>query len=125
MQIVTRHILFIAALLMTVPAFAGQDILKCTDAEGKVTLTDRPCNGADEASVLVTAADTPPAVQRSPARPYAPGVLLPRRQPSYKPLPPSRIMSRDVATLKAARITMHLLDGPASPMQQQRIAVFP
>lgn len=120
-----RHIFFISAMLMAAPAFAGQEILKCTDAEGNVTLTDRPCNGADETAVLVTAAETPPAVQRSPARPYAPGVLLPRRQPSYKPVPPSRIMSRDVATLKAARITMHLLDGPASPMQQQRIAAFP
>ncbi len=125
MQIVTRHFLFFSALLVTVPAFAGQEVLKCTDAEGNVTLTDRPCDGADDATVLVTAGAPPPAVQRSPARPYAPGVLLPRRQPSYKPMPPSRIMSRDVATLKAARITMHLLDGPASPMQQQRIAAFP
>jgi hypothetical protein len=124
MQTATRPILFSAALLLCAPAFAGADIFKCTGADGHVTLTDRPCDGAAEATVLVAAAETAPAAVDRPARPYAAGVLLPRRQPAYKPVPPSRIMARDVATLKAARITMQLLDGPASRLQQ-RVAVFP
>ena len=124
MQIATRHILFIAALLMTIPAFAGQDSLKCTDAQGTVTLTDRPCNGGEEATVLATPAGPAPAALDRPARPYAAGVLLPRPQPNTRPVPPSRILARDVATLKAARTALQLLDGPASRLQQ-RIAVFP
>jgi hypothetical protein len=125
MKTTARRTLLIATLLLSASAWAGTDVVKCTDGEGHVTLTDRPCSGGAEATVLVAAAETPPAVQPSaPARPYAAGVLLPRRQPSYKPVPPSRIMARDVATLKAARITMQLLDGPASALQQ-RVAAWP
>jgi hypothetical protein len=58
-----------------------------------------------------------------PARPYAEGVLRASRLPSYKPVPTSRMLARDVATLKAAVLTMHLLDGPAA--RQRRIAAMP
>ena len=125
MTTTARSIMLLATLLLAASAWAGGEVVKCTDAEGHVTLTDRPCERGAQAALLVSEAEAPPAALPSaPARPYAAGVLLPRRQPSYKPVPPSRIMARDVATLKAARLTMQLLDGPA-PAMQRRVAVFP
>jgi hypothetical protein len=128
MKTTARRTLFIATLLLSASAWAGTEVVKCTDSEGRVTLTDRPCGGGAEETVLVagpeTAAETAAPVPRSaPARPYAEGVLRASRLPSYKPLPTSRILARDVATLKAAVLTMHLLDGPAA--RQRRIAAMP
>ena len=128
MKTTARRTLLIATLLLSASAWAGTEVVKCTDSEGHVTLTDRPCSGGAEETVLAAApemaAEAAPPVQRSmPARPYAEGVLRARSLPSYKPLPSSRMMARDVATLKAAVLTMHLLDGPAA--RQRRIAAMP
>ena len=132
----------IAAGIATAPlAFAGTGIVKCVAEDGHVTLTDEPC-GAAERSVTVVAASAAQVesaatvaepAQASPAAAptLARTVQMTRaRMPAATALrsslsrfdPPSRSLSRDVSTLKAARQAMHLLDSAASSMRAQRIA---
>jgi hypothetical protein len=119
-------------------AWAGTDILKCVDRGGHVTLTDQPCPaGSAVEKVLVPdagggsyggsgaagstgagadeAAGTPamPAMEHFPAPPPAPRARL--RQPAAR-----RALSRDAATLKAARAQMLLRDEGQA--RQRRLA---
>lgn len=139
------HLLFatgIAAGLASAPlAAAGTGIVKCVAEDGHVTLTDEPCGagGNHRHAAFRGAAQVEPApatlepAQASPAaaptlartvqmtRARMPTVTVARSAYSRFD-PPSRSLSRDVSTLKAARQAMHLLDSAASSMRAQRIA---
>jgi len=93
-------------------AMAGSEIVKCIDASGQVTLTDQPC-AAGTSTVRLT--NDPPSASASTSAP-SPSVerhLLPTaglRQAALQRPPVVRAapLSRDVATLKAARRMMML-----------------
>ena len=125
--------LILAAFAFAPAALAGSEIVKCIDAVGHVTLTDQPCSGSSttvrvtqgpvvvadsvavgnavaepEAEVEVAAAPRVATVERH----TAPALL---RQASWKtpPAPRSRPLARDVATLKAARLQLLMMDSAA------------
>ncbi|MGZ8288036.1 MAG: DUF4124 domain-containing protein [Telluria sp.] len=125
-----RSTIIIAGLVFASSTFAGTDVIKCTGADGHVTLTDRQCDGDAEQVVLQSApapsvqADEPlpEAVRSSPDR-YQIKALPPRaRAASYAyAQPPGRALARDVATLQQARRTLMLLDS-TMPTRQALVA---
>ncbi len=144
---ITRTI-FLAGMAISAGSVAGPDIVKCIDAEGKVTFTDAQCPGSTQTVAVVlgntaSAAETidvvhavdnpaenqadvqspePVIAQASVERDYS--IRLPMR----RPLPIVRnqstgsALSRDVATLKAARANLQLLDTAHQAMRAQRVA---
>lgn len=123
MKRLASHLSFIfAALAATPAALAGSEVLKCVDAAGHVTLTDKPCeNGAhgtrlgDNPEPYAMAAQPQPvAVQRSEAAPAMLG------QQDWRPRLPQRArpLAHDVATLKAARAQLMLTDAVRQPRPQ-------
>lgn len=122
-----RQLCLIAAIVAAPAAMAGTDIKKCVDAAGRVTLTDQPCPAGARAATLSIQSSLPPAVTAAqlrslPAERYvAPPARLQNgkwRPPQARPRVP---LSRDVATLKAARAQQLLLDGARD--QQPALAV--
>jgi hypothetical protein len=133
------------ATLAAPAALAGNDIVKCVDAQGRVTLTDQPCD-TGSASVRLAAGPAPGAssaygassggdtgsggpeaasAQLAPqpaAQPTAQRHILPAaelRHSSWRPPVPAAQgalhtapLARDVATLKAARRALLLLESP-------------
>jgi hypothetical protein len=98
-------------------AYAGSDIVKCVDGEGRVTLTDQAC---DSGTTTVRLANSPAdeGITRAEAHPLAvehgvlpPAPALQRRQVMQRVK--AKPMMRDVATLKAARAQLLLLDAGA------------
>jgi len=119
--------LILAALAAAPAVLAGSEVLKCVDASGHVTLTDQPCEAGSQATRLTagapeTAAEAPApgeaaqgiAVQRYEAPPR----LL--RQHDWRPrvAQHDRPLARDVATLKAARAQLMLIDAVRQPRPQ-------
>lgn len=123
----------LAAIAFAPAALAGSEIVKCVDSAGHVTLTDQPCSGN---ATTVRVAQTPVVIAESvavgavvaepeaetAAAPQAAGVerhttrtLL--RQANWKtpPAPRSGPLAPDVATLKAARLQMLMLDSTRRP----------
>ena len=115
-----RHLcLSILLAAMAAPAslvHAGADIVKCVDGAGRITLTDQPCEPGASTVRLASA----PAEGITRAEPYPlaveQGALPPpavqRRAPA--PRVKAKPMMRDVATLKAARAQLLLMDAGAS-----------
>lgn len=120
----------LAAFAFAPAALAGSEIVKCVDPSGHVTLTDQPCSASAETVRLTPVAASGPAGETAPgadelvadadvstASPVATAerhtVRALVRQSSWKtpPAPGSRPLARDVATLKAARLQMLMLDG--------------
>jgi hypothetical protein len=112
--------LVLAAIAAPPAALAGSEILKCVDAGGHVTLTDQPCESGAHATRLVSAAASenpsplPAAGEAQPLavqRYEAPPALL--RQQNWRPkvAQRDRPLARDVATLKAARAQLLLIDA--------------
>jgi hypothetical protein len=105
-----------ATWLATPAAMAGTDVLKCTDPQGHVTLTDQPCESGATATRLVqdaggtttTAPLADTASGSAPRRHTLPvtDVSRPQRQAMDRPAP----LSRDIATLKEARRALLLMD---------------
>lgn len=100
--------MFAAMVLAAPAAMAGNDIVKCVDADGHVTLTDQPC-GAGAATVRVDQDRN-----AAPLRPTTQRHVLPaadlrnwRRPDLSRPA----ALTGDVATLKAAHRTLMLLDA--------------
>ena len=131
-----RTSIFIATMLAASAAFAGADIVKCVDQNGKVTLTDAGCGEAVEA-VVSPAEASPTAVAESQASdavavplPVAPRAAAQRMsyapQPVQYSVPPARraakMLSRDVETLRAARLSMQVLDDASANARHQRLA---
>ncbi|MDB5962123.1 MAG: hypothetical protein JWP59_3417 [Massilia sp.] len=123
--------LLAGATAFAAPAFAGGDIVKCVDADGRVTITDHQC-GSGVSKVLVPAAmNTAPGTQEAavpaapPAKLVRPGVqrvVLTAEPVTHDnfidPRPRSKMLDRDAATLRAARTSLQVLDEA----RQQRVA---
>jgi hypothetical protein len=94
---------------MAPAAMAGNDIVKCIDANGHVTLTDQPCE-AGNATVRL-ASETPASGMAAAQRHVLPATELRhdgwKRPQVVRPAP----LSGDVATLKAARRTLMLQEA--------------
>jgi hypothetical protein len=96
----------IAGAVLAAPAAmaaGGNDIVKCVDSSGHVTLTDQPC----EAGATTVRLDQDSAPQRHvlPAADLRHEAW--KRPAAARPAP----LSRDVATLKAARRMLMLQDA--------------
>lgn len=92
---------------VTAPAaMAGNEIVKCIDTSGHVTLTDQPCEAGTETVRLING--TPATATAEPAHSAGQRHVLPAaelRHAAWKQPPAVHAapLSRDVATLKAAR----------------------
>ena len=114
-----RHLcLSILVAAMAAPAAqAGADIVKCVDGAGRVTLTDQPCeNGATMVRLANSPADE--GIARAEPYPLAAGQDVLPPAPAVQPRQASqrvksKPMTRDVATLKAARAQFLLMDAGA------------
>ena len=103
----------IAATILAAPAaMAGNDIVKCVDADGHVTLTDQPC-AAGAATVRLEQdraqerAAPPPAPQRQVLHAAPLRQVAWRRPDLSRPAP----LTRDVATLREAHRAWMLQDA--------------
>ncbi|MFC4932725.1 DUF4124 domain-containing protein [Massilia sp. GCM10023247] len=127
-QLSSQLALALAALAATPAALAGSEIMKCVDASGHVTLTDQPCASGERATRLLVVAAAEPASasgpesaagQPSAAQRYdaSPAML---RQQDWRPRMANRDrpLARDVATLKAARAQLMLIDADRHPRPQ-------
>lgn len=124
-RLASRLTLSLAVLAAAPAALAGSEVLKCVDNAGHVTLTDQPCEAGARVTRLVSAAgpDTATADQPAAAQPAAtpvtryeaPPAML--RQQDWRPRMPNRDrpLARDVATLKAARAQLLLIDADRHP----------
>jgi len=86
-------------------AVAGNEIVKCIDSSGHVTLTDQPCE-AGTATVRLASETPAPAPAASVAqaqRHVLPAAELRHAVWKQPPVVRAAPLSRDVATLKAAR----------------------
>jgi hypothetical protein len=136
--------LILAAFAFAPAALAGSEIVKCVDSSGHATLTDQPCGGnATTLRLTPGAPEAPsgvleqgePEADADAGRVFEPGAevgpapverhvatrgLL--RQPDWKtpPAPGSKPLARDVATLKAARLQLLMMDSAAK--RQPRLA---
>lgn len=110
-----------AAMILAAPvALAGNEIVKCVDADGRVTLTDQPC-GARASTVRLdqdrTASQSPSQSQSQPQPQFQPDVqrhVLPAadlRQWRRPDLSRAAPLKQDVATLRAAHRMLMLQDA--------------
>ena len=124
--------LMLAAIAALPAALAGTEILKCVDSAGHVTLTDQPCQGAVRVTRMSPGSSSDSASygssgtasatgsgsgsgmdsQAVPLQRYAAAPRM-QQQHDWRPRLPARDrpLARDVATLKAARAQMMLLDA--------------
>jgi hypothetical protein len=134
-----RSSIFMVAMLAASAAFANADnIVKCVDQNGKVTLTDAEC-GEGIKTVVVTAgteggptASTDIEAEDGAIAAAAPVARRAAQRVAYSPPPvqhdnwtarrASKMLSRDVETLKAARLSMRVLDEASATARQQRLA---
>lgn len=121
----------LSSLLLASTASAGTEINKCVSATGAVTLTDEPCPPDTRALRLVSAspdasaaaAPAPDAGARMGIERYASAPLPRRFVPPKRSPAPTRGLTPDVATLKAARANMQLFD--LASQRAGRVASFP
>lgn len=122
-----RSTIIIAGLMLASSTFANTDIVKCTDDDGHVTLTDRQCDAGDDEVVVARSAPDSASVDdaAAPAEPLPQAVRTgdryqlhalpppPRmRAGNYANIqPPGRALARDVLTLQQARRTLMLMDS--------------
>jgi hypothetical protein len=117
-RLASQLTLVFAAIAAAPAALAGSEILKCVDAGGHVTLTDQPCESGARATRLVSnAAPESAAVGSGEVHPLAvqryEAPVAMQRQHNWRPRVPQndRPLARDVATLKAARAQLLLIDA--------------
>lgn len=123
-QPATTCAIFLAGMVFTCSALAS-DINKCVAPSGTVTLTDEPCpSGQDTVKVFSGPSDSPVIPAQAVATPerFTVGRLPPRFVTLGTNPKPARGLALDVATLRAARLNMHLLDNAADVLRSQRIA---
>ncbi|MES2760229.1 MAG: DUF4124 domain-containing protein [Pseudomonadota bacterium] len=136
-----RSSLLFTALFAASAAFAGSaDIVKCVDQEGRVTLTDNQCSAGVQTVVLAAAEEPAPAeAATDTAVVAAETVAVPAARRitrlTYTAPPPiqhdswsaprakNRMLARDVETLKAARLSMQVLDQASASVKHQRVAL--
>lgn len=110
----------LSAAMAAPAAMAGNEIVKCVDTAGHVTLTDQPCEAG--AATVRLSSDTQPSQQQPQQQPLQLAPQQPQQAQRHV-LPPAELrqaawkrpqvvrpapLSRDVATLKAARRMMML-----------------
>lgn len=128
----TTRALFLAGMVFGSGAFAGNDINKCVTPAGHVTLTDDACpSGSHTVKVIsgpaeadehgTPAAPAPTVLQSAYNERFTVGRLPPRYVTLMKSPTPARGLALDVATLRAARLNMHLLDNAAQALRAQRL----
>jgi hypothetical protein len=135
-----RTSIFISAMLAASAAFAGADIVKCVDQNGQVTLTDAQCGEAAQTVPVAAAANTPadgsaqatsadtatlpaaPAARRTSIERIVVAPAQMRHDNWSAPRPGGRMLARDVETLKAARLSMQVLDEASATARHQRLA---
>jgi hypothetical protein len=135
-----RTSMFIAAMLAASASFAGADVVKCVDQDGHVTLTDAQCHEGAAMDVVAGAHETPvpaasdelstapavPAVRRVVQRVVVQDYVLPpgaSQQTAWSsPRPASRPLARDVETLKAAKLSLQVMDEASAALRHQRLA---
>ena len=128
-----RNSIFIAAILTASAAFAGGDIVKCVDQNGHVTLTENQCSEGVQTVLVAGGSETPaalsseaaPAPAAAPARRVQRIVYIPeaiQHDSLAASLPRAKMLSRDAATLKAARTSMQVMDEASSALRHQRLA---
>lgn len=124
----TARTLFIACMVFASSAFAT-DINKCVDASGLVTLTDAVCPGGTHASKVISGpsdnideSTAAAPVSRPTVEHYAAQRVPARTAPFARATAPARGLSLDIATLKAARANMLLVDNAAQSTRSQRLA---
>lgn len=124
--------IILAGMLATSAVSAGTEIVKCVDQDGKVTLTDAACPADAKTAVVFAGSNEPatappsgepPAFMADAAERYTVPRIARRALPVVKPMSASGALSRDVATLKAARQNLRLLDSAAQAMRSQRVAL--
>jgi hypothetical protein len=111
-----------AAWLAAPAAMAGNDIVKCIDAEGHVTLTDQPC-APGAATIRLTDERRVQGVERVAAALPAPAPqrhvvsAAELRHPAWRP-PVVRAapLARDVETLQAAHRALMLMHNPRTSL---------
>lgn len=134
-----RSSIFITALLAASAAFAGADVVKCVDQDGHVTLTDAQCGAGVQSVVVAGVAEGAPqaAAEQAADTAMLPATAAGRRvatqRVAFAPAqiqhdswsskrPSGRMLSRDVETLKAARLSMQVLDEASATARHQRLA---
>lgn len=120
-RLATQLSLVCAALAATPAALAGSEVLKCVDAGGHVTLTDQPCESGARMTRLSSglSSNAAPATPDAGAEVHPVGVQRYEAPPamvhqqSWRPkvVQRDRPLARDVATLKAARAQLLLIDA--------------
>jgi hypothetical protein len=90
--------------LVAPAAMAGNEIVKCIDASGHITLTDQPCAAGNTTVKLSSETPLPQRHVVTPAELRHEGWKRPQ---VVRPAP----LSRDVATLKEARRTLMLSEA--------------
>ena len=130
----TTRALFLAGMIFASSAFAGADINKCVSASGSVTLTDEACPSNAETIKIVSKSDdsaTDDSAQSgapamTPARVsverYTVARLPARNVVRTRAAEPARGLSLDIATLKAARMNMQLVEHAAQSTRSPRLA---
>jgi len=118
-----RHfcqLLLLAATTMAAPvAFSETSIVKCVDDEGRVTLTDRPCEVGMTTVRMVSEPSNDGVTRVHPLVAEASALPPPRAmQRTYVPAPraAAKPLASDVATLKAARAQFVLSDVRSTPV---------
>jgi hypothetical protein len=104
--------------VLALPASAGNEIVKCVDHAGHVTLTDQPCDDSSATVRLERTDRHAPMIERYPAPRALPGSGA-WKKPEQKRMK----MGRDVATLKAARAQWLLMDAAGKPQGRQALAI--
>ena len=120
-RLATQLTLVFAAIAAAPAALAGSEVLKCVDGAGHVTLTDQPCESGSRVTRLSSgsAPDSQPAPAAAANEAAAPGAQRYEaspavvRQHAWRPRVENRDrpLARDVATLKAARAQLLLIDA--------------
>ncbi|MES3024866.1 MAG: DUF4124 domain-containing protein [Pseudomonadota bacterium] len=140
-----KHTIFLAGMMIGSMTFAGQEVIKCVDGSGNVTLTDTACDKGVEVA-RTTVADA------APAEAAASEVALPAEAVEIVDAPaivPTRTVSRiylpspnelrlaakqrsqvarptmgvDVAMLKVAKMNSQIADKGTVAMRQTRMTV--
>lgn len=113
--------LVFAAIAATPAALAGSEVLKCVDAGGHITLTDQPCESGSRVTRLSSGGEPESAPAAPATASQAQAVTVQRyeaaptleRQHAWRArvATQDRPLASDVATLKAARAQLMLIDA--------------
>jgi hypothetical protein len=126
-QIAARAIL-LASVVFASSAFAGSnEIQKCVTETGHVTLTDEACPGGTQTVKVISGPSDADQAGAAQARTVSTERFGPARVPAryvtqMKHSAPSRGLTLDVSTLRAARANMQMFDNATSSLRQQRLA---